>query len=159
MSDGWVEDAFAEHFRDVYRYAAAHLDRDEVEDAVAEVFAIALTKAAPDQPLHWLIGVARNVVYRGHHRRKRRSDLDDRIGKPAERAMDHHVEMSLAITQTMQRLKRDEREVLALCLVEGFERADVAEILNCSVNALNVRLHRAKENFKKHYTELTREED
>ena len=159
MNEHWAEQAFAEHFRDVFRYAAAHLDRDEVEDAVAEVFAIALTKPAPEQPLHWLIGVARNVVYRGHHRRKRKQDLDERIGASPETAMDLRVEQSVALAETMHRLKPEERDVLALCLVEGFDRADVAEILDCSVNALNVRLHRAKENFKKHYTELTREEE
>ena len=159
MAHGWVEIAFAEHFRDVYRYVAAHLDRDEVEDAVAEVFAIAITKPQPDQPLHWLIGVARNVVYRGHHRRRRKVEIDERLEVRGSSTTEHAVEISLAVAQTMQLLKREEREVLALCLVEGFERDDVAALLGCSTNALNVRLHRAKENFKKYYAELTREEE
>lgn len=159
MADGWVESAFAQHFRDVYRYVAAHLDRDEVEDAVAEVFAIAITKPQPDQPLHWLIGVARNVVYRGHHRRRRRAAIDEQVEVRTAPSTEHAVEISLTVAQTMRRLKREEREVLALCLVEGFERDDVAAMLGCSTNTLNVRLHRAKENFKKHYSELTREED
>lgn len=159
MADGWVESAFTEYFRDVYRYIAAHLDRDEVEDAVAEVFAIAITKPQPDQPLHWLIGVARNVVYRGHHRRRRRADIDEQIEVRVSPSTEQAVEISLAVAQTMQRLKREEREVLALCLVEGFERDDVAKILGCSTNALNVRLHRAKENFKKQYADLNRQED
>ncbi len=158
MSDGWVEIAFAEHFRDVYRYVAAHLDHDEVEDAVAEVFAIALRKPEPDQPLHWLIGTARNVVYRGHHRRSRHKRIAELVEPPNHPPVAQHVETSLAITQAMQRLKRADRELLALCLIEGFDRADVAELLGCTTNALNVRLHRAKENFKHHYTELTREE-
>nr|BFE82296.1 hypothetical protein GCM10020093_048970 [Planobispora longispora] len=61
------------HYRSVLGYALLRAERQAAEDVASETFLIAWRRldGVPDQPLPWLLGVARNLL-RKHHERGRR---------------------------------------------------------------------------------------
>ncbi len=54
------------------------------------------------------------------------------------------IDISTAFSQ----LGESDQEVLRLVFWEDLERTEAAELLGCSVNALNVRVHRALERLR-----------
>jgi len=54
----------------------------------------------------------------------------------------------------LQRLERDEREVLLLSRLQELSFAEIAGILECSVGAARVRAHRALQALRDHYFRL-----
>jgi RNA polymerase sigma-70 factor (ECF subfamily) len=104
--------------------------------------------AAPGDRL-WLYGVARRCVLRHHRTNWRRSRLQARVlGAVSEqppplssRSIDPltgHVRDAIA------RLRPLDREVLRLVMWEELSHAEAAEVLGCSVNAVALRLRRAR---------------
>lgn len=48
----------------------------------------------------------------------------------------------------MARLRAGDREVLMLVMWEGLSHAEAAEVMGCSVNAIGLRVRRAKERLR-----------
>jgi RNA polymerase sigma-70 factor (ECF subfamily) len=68
---------------------------------------------------------------------------------PAERD-----EMAVRVRQAVERLPPSEREVVVLHYLEGMEVAEMAAALGASRNAIDVRLHRARQRLKELLREL-----
>lgn len=141
------------NYRPVQAYAVNRLGAaDDVADIVAEVFTTAWRRL-PDIPSPpgdrlWLYGTARRVIARRHRSAGRLRNLVVRLavnGRAASdlppRAEDPAQERLLA---AIARLKPAEREALLLVHWEDLTYAEAAEALGCSVNAVGIRVHRAK---------------
>jgi RNA polymerase sigma factor (sigma-70 family) len=145
------------HLDLVHRYVAnRRWDAPDAGDVVAEVFAVAWRRrddlpADEGRQRAWLLGVARRVLadHRRSDRRRRRlvqrlageeeaRDLPGRDGAdgPAG-ALADRLEMALG------RLSERDQELLRLLAWDELPRAEVAAALGCTVNALNIRVHRA----------------
>jgi RNA polymerase sigma-70 factor (ECF subfamily) len=61
------------------------------------------------------------------------------------------------LRRALDRLDRDDREVLLLSRLQELSFAEVATILECSVGAARVRAHRALRTLRDHYFQLQRE--
>jgi RNA polymerase sigma-70 factor (ECF subfamily) len=48
----------------------------------------------------------------------------------------------------LQRLSFDDQEVLRLVAWEGLSHAEVAQVLQCSTNAVGIRVHRARQRLE-----------
>lgn len=145
-------DKFAERFREhqpaVARFVSRRVERDDVEDLTADVFAIAWRKrsAVTDgEELPWLYRIAGFVV--ANYRRKRISALAvlGRLGPSdpapsAESVALADSELSEAWTQ----LSVKEREIIALTALDGLAVSEAASTLGITANAASIRLHRAK---------------
>lgn len=149
-----VESARQEHFLaahaachdQVYRY---FLRRTEgvaaAEDLCAEVFRIAWEKSL-DQELSVLMvfGIARNVL-RNHYRSNLRSlNLTQQLGQqriPLPGSEDG------TLSEVLDQLKPEEREVLLLTYWDGFSSAEVSALLGVSGTAVRMRLHRARKSL------------
>jgi RNA polymerase sigma-70 factor, ECF subfamily len=143
---------FAERFREhqpaVARFMSRRVERDDVEDLTADVFAIAWRKrdaVTSGEELPWLYRIAGFVV--ANHRRKRFSALAvmRRLGPQdpapsAESVAMADSELSTAWTQ----LSVKEREIISLTALDGLAVADAASTLGITPNAASIRLHRAK---------------
>jgi RNA polymerase sigma factor (sigma-70 family) len=144
------------YFRLVQAYAVNRLGPvDEVADVVAEVFLTAWRRL-PDIPpppadRFWLYGTARRVISRRHRSASRLHNLIGRlaVGQAGQR----HKEQSLAWAQdpvrerllaAVAQLKPADREALLLVHWEQLTYAEAAETLGCSVNAIGIRVHKAK---------------
>jgi RNA polymerase sigma-70 factor (ECF subfamily) len=149
------ETFYSEQYASIYAYVHRRLTQSpaEVADVVAEIFTVAWRRfddvpAAPGDRL-WLYGVARRCVLRHHRTNWRRSRLQARVlGAVSEqppplssRSIDPltgHVRDAIA------RLRPLDREVLRLVMWEELSHAEAAEVLGCSVNAVALRLRRAR---------------
>jgi RNA polymerase sigma factor (sigma-70 family) len=143
------------NFASVYRYVAAReRDRAEVGDVVSEVFAVAWRRrnerpALADERL-WLLGVARRVLADHWRSGSRRRRLFLRLAaEPVAGAEPSDGELAERVEAAMSALGERDREALRLVAWDDLTRAEAAEVLGCSVNALNVRIHRALRRLSK----------
>lgn len=146
------------NFRLVQAYTVNRLGPvDEVADVVAEVFMTAWRRLAdvppPPNDRFWLYGTARRVISRRHRSASRRDNLVHRLAVDQRQAEQHHKLHSLASAQdpaqerllaAIARLKPGDREALLLVHWEQLTYAEAAQTLGCSVNAVGIRVHKAK---------------
>lgn len=142
---------FTEHQRAVLAYAIRRTtDLADAEDVTAETFTIAWRKlgAIPSEPLPWLYAVARRVLAnhrRGRSRRERLSALlrveDVPTPLRAGDAVDGPAFQALAS------LAPADQEILRLVAWEDLRNPQIAEVLGITVNAVAIRLHRARTRF------------
>ena len=141
---------FAASYPALCRYGFLRgLPRADIEDLVAEVFAIAWRRldAVPvDDPAPWLFAVARNV-WRNQLRSAARVDgIAARVAGPG---VTYPVDPSgapspEAVRRAMAALSDDDHEILRLVAWDGLTPTQVAAVLGCSSAAARVRLHRAR---------------
>ena len=110
--------------------------------------------------LSWMFQIARNVGI-DHYRKHKKSDsLDEKFyelesTEPTpheESANRQQVEM---LHQAMQKLSIKHREVISMARFENLPLKEIAKILNCPVNTVKVRVHRAIKELGAIYSELT----
>jgi len=126
-------------------------DLDTVADLVAEVFVVALRKrdGIPDPPEDrlWLFGVARRVLLDHQQRGARRRRLESRLRAQAaviDLAAVDPEPLQLRVRTAMEELRPAYREVLQLVAWDGLSHAEAAQVLGCSVNAVALRIRKAK---------------
>lgn len=141
---------FAAHQRHVLAYAArrtTHLS--DAEDAAAETWVIAWRKrdVIPTDPLPWLYGVARRVLANQRRGTLRRFRLALRLAQP-EPQVERFGDAEGPAMQALARLRPADQELLRLVAWEGLSQADIAAVLGISINAVAIRLHRARLRFE-----------
>jgi RNA polymerase sigma-70 factor (ECF subfamily) len=150
-----------ERFRQLYEsqlddlkvYCLRRLGRDEAEDALAEIFAVAWRKLekvpAGNEARLWLYGVARNVVRNSMRSARRRARLGNRVSGisdpprpgPAETTItrSEHADVLVALSK----LRPGDQELLRLHAWEELSRSEIASVFDISISAVDMRLHRA----------------
>lgn len=115
-------------------------------DATAEVFAVAWRRRRDlpddDGAVPWLLAIARRVLaneMRGQRRRDRlaTSISVTRVDASADASDD-------PVTRALDCLATDDRELLRLVYWDDLSHAEIALVLDISVNAVAVRVHRAR---------------
>jgi RNA polymerase sigma-70 factor (ECF subfamily) len=150
------ESVYAANFGVVLGYALRRTrNGDDAADVVAETFLAAwrrLEEVPPgDRARLWLYGVARRVLANYYRGQRRRSGLSDRLraelaGAPPGR---EPVPGLAGIGAAFASLPDADRELLALVAWEGLDSAQIGAVLGCSPNAARIRLHRARNKFRK----------
>lgn len=138
-------------------------DRQGSEDLVQEVFFRMLkyrhTYRDDSQFTTWMYHIARNV--QADWFRKRR--LEVRVGEEewtrlpgrenAGVALESRQEAAL-VREALARLPEDKREVLVLSRFQGLQYDQIADLLDCEVGAVKVRVHRALRALREIYGDL-----
>jgi RNA polymerase sigma-70 factor (ECF subfamily) len=150
----------ARHQAEVARLAYRLLgwrDREAVDDVVQEVFLVALTRLKNfrgDSSLAtWLMGITVNQC-RAHRRRStlRLTWLRQRwTGTSATEqppAANDGDETSRQVRDAVAALPSRDREVIVLFYLEDFSVAQIAQLLGLKNNAVEVRLHRARQRLR-----------
>jgi len=147
-------------FEDCHRPLLAYAARRsptlaDAEDAVAETFIVAWRRLddvpAGDDAVPWLYGVARRTLANQRRGLRRRARLAARLeqdahttplstGAPSSPAGD-------AALAALVRLSASDQELLRLVAWEELSHAEIATVLGISVNAVAIRLHRARARF------------
>jgi RNA polymerase sigma-70 factor, ECF subfamily len=145
---------FREHLDAVLGYALRRTDVETAKDAVAEVFLIAWRRRreVPNPELAWLLGVARRTLadqWRGQRRQRAVGEriAVDGMGIDSSASPEEEVVERRAVLDALSSLREDDRELLCLLVWDGVDKREAAEILECSVVTLGVRLHRARKRF------------
>ena len=142
------EAVFREHHAAVRAFARRRVPAEAVDDVVSETFLVAWRRIdrLGEDPLPWLLGIARNVV--GTERRG--NDRRLRLWTKAQagyRAMVDPIEAALPedtrVLSTLARLSERDREALTLIAWDDLTPAQAAAVLRMPANRFRVRLHRA----------------
>jgi RNA polymerase sigma factor (sigma-70 family) len=133
----------------VWAYTVSRAGRQVADEVVSETFAIAWRRLddVPEQPLPWLLVVARNVLRDNFRTEARRESFNAELRTwtaAAEGDIAEHVADRLSVLRAMAVLPEADREVLILVAWQGLTPRDAARVVGCSPAALRVRLHRAR---------------
>lgn len=98
----------------------------------------------------WIFRICRTVWIDTMRSRGRRAvheappDAGEMVGHDPRSSMDAAIDLATAMA-TMQRLPEEQREVVALILVEGFGYRETAEILGQPIGTVSSRLARGRQ--------------
>ena len=134
------------------RYAVALVgDADAAADAMQEAFVRAYDSLAscrdPDRFGSWFYRILTNQCHTARDRMRDAEPVDalelparERTDAPLERA-----ELADALEAALGRLTPEQREAFVLKHVDGRSYEEMAELLGTGVDALKMRVHRARE--------------
>ena len=148
------EDQLAALLPRLRRFAHA-LSRDsaDADDLAQATVERALRSKAQWQPGtrldSWLYRIMRNLWIDTVRARGRKdkveapAELADRIGEDPSDAMEARIDLK-RVMAAMQRLPEEQREVVALILIEGFGYRETAEMLELPIGTVSSRLVRGR---------------
>lgn len=137
------------------RYAVALTgDSDSAADAMQEAFIRAWnsleTCRDPDRFGSWFFRILTNQCHTVRSRRRDTDDVDtieiaarERTDESLERA-----ELAASLRTAMGKLTSEQREAFVLKHVDGRSYEEMAELLGTGVDALKMRVHRARESLR-----------
>jgi RNA polymerase sigma-70 factor (ECF subfamily) len=154
---------FQRHHRQLFGFLF-HMSgqREASEDMMQNVFYRMLrsrhTFTGEGEFRTWMYHLARNVL-KDHLKQNRRRGNQYEIGDYEERlaagaAADEQIERKFeikALKQALENLGPESREVLVLSRFQELKYAEIAEVLEISVGAVKVRVHRAIQQLRELY--------
>ena len=157
---------FERHHARVYGYCLRMTgNRSTAEDLVQDVFMKMLKYKATfkdDSDLvPWMFGIARNSCLA--HLKRRANDRLPAVEPTEEAAADvdadepHDARQTELVRRALLRLPAERREVLVLSRYEYKSYDEIARVLDCSVGAVKVRVHRAMKQLREIYLDMTGE--
>lgn len=146
-----LAELFRAHQKEVFVYFLRTLgNRDLADDLAQETFlracGSALLYRGRASLRTWLFAIARRVLV-DHFRRRAPEVLID----PPEGRQDPGRDERLDIEDALRRLPVAAREAIILCDVLEFTPQEAAQIIGGTANAFRVRLHRARQDFRRFY--------
>ncbi|WP_069860480.1 RNA polymerase sigma factor [Streptomyces malaysiensis] len=167
-TDDAFDAAYREHYWAVSRFVARRLDDQawEVEEVVAEVFAVAWRRRAevPESPLPWLYGVARHCLANTVRGKGRYRRLLAKLGRHEATAGGRTVASPDAerpgswVLEALSRLTEADQEVLRLTAWEELTVEELSTVLGCGRSAAAMRLHRARRRLREQIETLRRDD-
>lgn len=145
-----IRDLFEAHHGRVLAYALRRTATEaDAEDAASETFAVAWRRIGnlPADPLPWLYAITRRVLANQRRSGLRRIALRLRLARAGPPPADLLGEQAGPAIMALLRLRQDDQELLRLVAWEGLRHAQIAASLGISVNAVSIRLHRARRRF------------
>ncbi len=148
--DRSFERIYSRHAADVYRYALAVLrNQADAEDVTQTTFMNAYRAFQagdrPRQPHNWLIAIAHNVCrqrFRQSQRRVQEVAYDDTQAEAL--VADENAPTADDIKRALSHLAFNQRAALVMRELEGRSYAEIAEILEVSVSAVETLIFRAR---------------
>jgi RNA polymerase sigma-70 factor (ECF subfamily) len=160
----------ARHQRSVYNLALRFLhDSDEAEDLAQDVF-IRIYKAAatytPDAKFTtWLYTIVKNLCFNVLRSRRQAKvvsvddealpELPAKNENPVERISREQI--GERVRHAVRKLPENMRLVVILSKYHGLSYEEIAGIMGCSVNAIKLRVHRAKSILAEELSDLRNE--
>jgi len=155
---------FERHHARLYRYCLRMTgQRSAAEDVVQETFMKMLKYKATfrddSELVPWMFGIGRNACL-AHLRRTANERVSDDVGELEETAThddSHSHDEHELVRRALLHLPVDRREVLVLSRYEFKSYEEIAVVLDCSVGAVKVRVHRALKQLREIYLGLAGE--
>ncbi|MGP0050915.1 MAG: RNA polymerase sigma factor [Solirubrobacteraceae bacterium] len=147
------EAVYAAHNAAVRTYVRRRVDSQDADDVVADVFVIAWRRLrdVPEDPLPWLLGVARRVMANRWRGANRQAALRDRMMSERSRLAPPFsmTPQSRDVLRALSAMREKDRETLLLVAWEGLAPAQAAKVLGVSPNTFSARLSRARRRFER----------
>ncbi len=144
------ETFFRENYTRLFQYVARRMPASGVEDVVSTTFVVAWKKfdhlQAPSLP--WLLRIAGYEISNANRRFRREGSFATN-GLQLE-PVDDSTELfdGEGVKSALMSLSPSDQEILRLIHWDGLSRSEVAEVLDLTSNAVNVRHHRAMKRFE-----------
>jgi RNA polymerase sigma-70 factor (ECF subfamily) len=139
----------------VYAYVVSRAGRQAADEVVSETFLVAWRRFddMPRPELHWLFGVARNILHVQRRTDARRASLEEELraslGETSTRDVADDVANRAQMLAALSALPADDREILTLVAWHGLSAAEAAAVVGCSTATYSVRLHRARRRLER----------
>ena len=155
---------FERHHARLYRYCLRMTgQRSAAEDLVQETFMKMLKYKATfrddSELVPWMFGIGRNACL-AQLRRTANDRVSDDVGEIEETSTHddaHSDDEHELVRRALLHLPVDRREVLVLSRYEFKSYEEIAVVLDCSVGAVKVRVHRAIKQLREIYLGLAGE--
>ncbi len=150
------EDAFREHFAQVYRFIARRVGTGLAEDLAAEAFATAYRRRASydrerGSLRSWLFGIAANIVREHWRDEQRLLELDARLASGGTGSFDDDADSRVVaaalapqIAGALAALNPEQREVLLLHAWADLSHEEISAALGIANGTARSRLSRAR---------------
>ena len=155
LSEDEIVQAYRQTIRPLYAWVSRRVggDRALAEDLVQDTWLRALeawpARGGPDEPLAWLMRVARNVLV-SHFRRTRPQPVDPAtLDFEAGGTPDEEPDNAALVSWGLSRVRRRHADVLEAFYFDGKSIAEIARERSLSERAVEGRLHRARAVLKK----------
>jgi RNA polymerase sigma-70 factor (ECF subfamily) len=136
----------------VRRYLARRTDEATADDVLSETLVVLWRRIddVPDDAIAWAIGVARLQLANAKRAAMRQNRLFVRVATvdPPQAAPDHADSTTGYILDAIGRLRPIEAEIVRLSVWEDLDLEQIARVLDISVNAATIRLHRARKKLR-----------
>ena len=152
---------FERHHAKLYRYYLRMTgDNQWSEDLVQEVFFRMLKYRETYRQecgfTTWMYRIARNAHIDQMRKRKWEVALEEGWDGPARSGLDLGERQEIDfVRQALQRLPPEKRELLVLSRFQGMKYEQIAELLDCEVGAVKVRVFRAMQALREIFFEMT----
>jgi RNA polymerase sigma-70 factor (ECF subfamily) len=147
------EQIYRAHASTVETYARRRSDVQTADEVTADVFLVAWRRIAevPEEPLPWLLGVARRALANRRRTVAREQALHGRIQSVEGDAVTPppSADSGEAVVGALRRLDERDREVLLLVAWEGLTPAQGAAVIGVRPNTFSTRLSRARRRFQR----------
>jgi RNA polymerase sigma-70 factor (ECF subfamily) len=133
-------------------------DPDLAQDAVQQAWQMAWRKLTsvrdPARLRSWLIAIAANEARQLIRRRRRRSELEPQMDPPVWSGSDPGSALAnLDLVEALHRLKVEDRVLLALRYVAGFDSTEIARMIGGSASGVRTRLARLLDRLREELTD------
>jgi RNA polymerase sigma-70 factor, ECF subfamily len=151
------EALYAEYYGHVLGYVLRRAPAAIAADVVADVFLVAWRRLeqVPDEPLPWLLGVARKTLANERRGGRRRAAVVDALKETSSDDGGTDIPLNLdlqALVEAVDRLDESDRELLRLIGWEGLTAREAAKVLGISHAACRVRLYRMRRRLSREIT-------
>jgi RNA polymerase sigma-70 factor, ECF subfamily len=165
MRDDEILDIYRTTIRPLYAYVSRRVggDRALAEDLVQDTWMRALdtwpTRGRPDEPLAWLLRVARNTMI-SHFRRIRPESVDPRtIDLEAPGPLPDEPDIAATVSWGLARVRRRHADVIEAFYFDGKSVREIANERSTTEKAVEGRLRRARAVLKKKLEKLIRPQE
>ena len=152
MSPEEFNSVFRALLPEVSKFLARRVDQSDAEDIASDLFELAWSKRTQipaGMELPWLYKSARYLISNHHRKTSGRSRIFSTLQEPVAAPSAESIAVAdITLAQAWGSLAAKEREILALWSFEGLEVSQIAEVLEISENAANVRLSRARSSLR-----------
>lgn len=146
------EEIYSQCARAVLAYLVREVPRDDARDVAADTFMVVWRRVAevPQEPLPWVLAVARNQMRNAVRGQQRRHVLQVRLQTRTDRSHSSGgvypagEDEGQQLREALAVLSAADREVLLLIAWDGLDPAEAAQVLGLSPGTFRVRLHRAR---------------
>lgn len=136
--------------KDIFRYSYSILkNREDAEDALQETFKKFIESNSSYRRdcsvKTWLMTITRNYCYDFIRRRNNRNEIDN---YPEPVIKTDNIELKMLLQSALETLKPEERELVFLRDVMGYNYQEISEILKITVENVKVKLHRTRKRLR-----------
>jgi RNA polymerase sigma-70 factor (ECF subfamily) len=136
---GWRDDEIEDVVQEVFLSVLNHLGRFRGESKLGTWLTVITINKCRTHRTRWFA--------RWRMLRRRREHAQDETAPAADEGA-RRDETSARVRQAVQKLKPRDREVIVLHYLEQHDAGEMARLLGVSQNAVEVRLHRARQRLK-----------